>query len=382
MSIKKMPNGLYQVRKSARVNGRLVPKKRSNIQSIGEARSVEREFKEELKTMQAKARLGITTWREAVEDYRLRATNQLAVSTLYNQISTLNEYTSDWDGRELTSFSQEFIRTAIEEKMKNRSVSTKNNLAKYIRNVFESQISKGRIQINPGKGVKFDDGGLKYKKLNAMSRSEIVKLLEEVERVDYNWYLVFRVTYELGLRSGESYALKKKHFNFELNRVTIIESYCWKAKSDKVPKNREFRVIPLNAGLVELLKPRLESMNDDDHVLPRIPSWKHGEAANVLRSFQRRFGIKETNFHSLRASFITHLINENIPLPQIQAMVGHADLDTTQRYIRLDRKDLDGATEGLDTSKKKMTRIDQPAPPQSFLSIVDRSQTALQPPPL
>lgn len=378
MSIKKQLNGLYQVRKAARINGLLVPRKRSNIQSIGEARSVEREFKEELKTLQAKARLGITTWREAIEDYRLRATNQLAVSTLYNQISTLNEYTSEWDNRELTSFSQEFIRTAIEEKMKNRSISTKNNLAKFIRNVFESQISKGRMQINPGKGVKFDDGGLKYKKLNAMSRSEIVKLLEEVEKVDFNWYLIFRVTYELGLRSGEAYALRKKHFNFELNRVTIIESYCWKAKSDKVPKNREFRVIPLNNGLVDLLKPHLEAMNDNDHVLPRIPSWKHGEAASVLRSFQRQFGIKETNFHSLRASFITHLINANVPIPKIQTMVGHADLETTQRYIRMDQKDLDGATEGLDTSKKKMTSFSQPAPQQSFLPNVDRSQTASQ----
>ncbi|MBK7960683.1 MAG: site-specific integrase [Bdellovibrionales bacterium] len=195
-------------------------------------------------------------------------------------------------------------------------------------------------------------------------------------------HLVYRTTYELGLRSGEAYALKKRHFNLETNRVTIIESYCWKAKTDKVPKNREFRVIPLNKGLLDLLRPRLESIGDDDHVLPRIPSWRHGEAAKVLRSFQRQFGIKETNFHSLRASFITHLINENVPIPQIQAMVGHADLDTTQRYIRLDRKDLDGATDSLDSSKKKMTRTDQPAPPQSFLSIVDRSQTILQPPPL
>lgn len=382
MSINRQPNGLYQVRKSARINGRLVPRKRSNIQTIGEARNVEREFKEELKTLQAKARLGITTWQEALSEYETASAHKLATSTLYTQITTLKEYTSDWVHKELTSFTQEFIRTTIEGKMEKKSVSTKNNLAKFIRNVFEFQIGRGRLQVNPGKGVRFDDGGLKFKKLNAMSQSEIFRLFEEVKKIDEKWYLVYKVVYELGLRSGEAFALKKRHFNLETNRVTIIESYCWKSKADKVPKNREYRLIPLTEGLCELLKPILDSIGDDDHVLPRIPSWRHGEAAKVLRSFQRQFGIKETNFHSIRASFITHLINASLPIPQIQMMVGHNDLKTTERYIRIDQKDLDGATDSLDSSKKKMTRIDQPAPLQSFLSIVDRSQTALQPPPL
>jgi integrase len=380
MSIKKQSNGRYQVRKSARINGRLIPRKRSNILSLGEARNVERAFQEELKTLQAKARLGITTWKEALTEYETASVHKLAASTLYTQITTLKEYTRDWDQKELTSFTQEFIRTCIEGKMEKKSVSTKNNLAKFIRNVFEFQIGRGRLQSNPGKGVRFDDGGLKFKKLNAMSQSEIFRLFEEVKKIDERWYLVYKVVYELGLRSGEAFALKKRHFNLETNRVTIIESYCWKSKTNKVPKNREYRMVPLTEGLSDLLKPILEKIGDDDHVLPRIPSWRHGEAAKVLRSFQRQFGIKETNFHSIRASFITHLINASLPIPQIQMMVGHNDLKTTERYIRIDQKDLDGATDSLDSSKKKTTRIDQLIPQQSFLSIFDRLQTALQPP--
>ncbi|MBK7960678.1 MAG: hypothetical protein IPK04_05355 [Bdellovibrionales bacterium] len=73
--------------------------------------------------------------------------------------------------------------------MEKKSVSTKNNLAKFIRNVFEFQIGKGRLQSNPGKGVKFDDGGLRYKKLNAMSRSEIVHLFDEVAEADEKWLI-------------------------------------------------------------------------------------------------------------------------------------------------------------------------------------------------
>jgi integrase len=354
MAIKKMPNGLYQVRVAGRINKQLKSFKQSNIQNLGDARQKQNEFLQQIKTLQAKARLGIVTWGEAKAEYKTKSANILAVSTHYTQVTTLDQYTSEWDCKTLTDFNSEFIKSAIALKMADKSGSTKNNLAKFIRNVFELQIGLGRIQFNPGKGVKFDDGGLKRKKLAAMSRDEILHLFEQVKDITPEWYVVYRVTYELGLRSGEAYALKKKHICLKTNRVTIIEAYCSKAKTDKEPKNKEFRIVPLNQGLRELLAERIATLNDNDYVLPRIPGWKHGDAAKVLRSFQQKFGIKETNFHSIRASFITHLINANIPIPQIQAMVGHKDLKTTQDYIRLDRTDLDGATEALDIAKKKI----------------------------
>ena len=58
-------------------------------------------------------------------------------------------------------------------------------------------------------------------------------------------------------------------------------------------------------------------------------------------------GIRETNFHSLRASFITHLLLKRTPVHVVQAMVGHSDLKTTQRYVRFVGSDLDGATDVL-----------------------------------
>ena len=135
--------------------------------------------------------------------------------------------------------------------------------------------------------------------------------------------------------------------DFEQSRVVIQESYCFKSEVSKPPKNGTRRVVPLNGTLKKFLQQLRFDNAEAEFVLPRIPAWKHGDAAEVLRQFQRRLGIKETNFHSLRASFITHLLNRGEPITKVQAMVGHSDLKTTQAYVRLTGSDLVGATDSL-----------------------------------
>lgn len=51
-------------------------------------------------------------------------------------------------------------------------------------------------------------------------------------------------------------------------------------------------------------------------------------------------GIKRKNvtIHSFRHSFITNLLEENVSLSAVQAVVGHKSLETTQKYIHLTNK--------------------------------------------
>ena len=93
---------------------------------------------------------------------------------------------------------------------------------------------------------------------------------------------------------------------------------------------------------------KLERGNEKT-VLPQLKAWKHGEAAQELKSFQRDIGIKETDFKSLRASFITHLLLAGVPPTIVKEIVGHADLKTTNdHYVRLSGSDLKGATNPID----------------------------------
>lgn len=180
-----------------------------------------------------------------------------------------------------------------------------------------------------------------------MTRPEIELLLRKALSEKHSWYSIWRIVYELGLRSGEGLALKWTDIDFDNNRVTISKSYCAKSKTIGPTKNKKNRTLPLNPALVAFLKELKLATFGSEFVLPQLSDWKRGEAAKTLRAFQIDLGIRETNFHSLRASFITHLLLKGVPVTKVQQMVGHADLKTTQRYIRLVGSDLDGATDTL-----------------------------------
>lgn len=199
--------------------------------------------------------------------------------------------------------------------------------------------------MNPCGDLSYSKGA--EKALIAMNQQEVHLLLSKALAQGHLWYPIWRVMYELGLRSGEGLSLKWTDIDFTTQRVSINKSYCSKSKEIGPTKNRKTRTIPLNPALGEFLRALKLASSGCDYVLPQLTDWKRGEAAEILRTFQRDLGIRETNFHSLRASFITHLLIKGIPVTTVQAMVGHADLKTTQRYVRMVGSDLDGATDAL-----------------------------------
>lgn len=74
------------------------------------------------------------------------------------------------------------------------------------------------------------------------------------------------------------------------------------------------------------------------------------DQAKVLKSFCEEIGITQVKFHDLRATFITQMLNNGVALSKVMAIVGHSSLKTTQGYLRLSGKDIEGATEELNIS--------------------------------
>ena len=298
------------------------------------------------------------TWKKALNDYLDYSEEIHRMSTYYNRQKVLEAHTGLWDDLELHDLSKECVKKLLNSL--DCSISHKKEILKYIRQVLELSIDNRKIFVNPAKNIKIHgDKSHKEKanKLVAMTREEVAQLLTYLKDLNHEWHPIFYVTYQLGLRSSEAIALEFDDIEFEKNHIVISKSWCKKKKGFVPPKNGTSRIVPMNKQLKVFLRELSLKSGGEGFVLPRNKSWMNGSATKVLQAVQKQLGIKLTNYHSLRASFITHLLRNGSDIVSVQAMVGHRELSTTQRYIRLDATDLQGATSALEIDMEPKGRV-------------------------
>lgn len=363
MSINEIGKDKYLVRVTIRQNGKKKEVRRISIGTKGKAVALEKELRSSLQQSKRQSLLQASryTWENAVQDYLIEAEKRLRITTHYNRQTALKAHTANWNNR----LAGEITRKEIVDLIENLNCSTANKRMqlKYINQVFTNALMMRKIPVNPASGLKLDHDKRVDKKANslsAMTKEEIKQLLIYFKEFSPEWYSIFFVTYQLGLRSSEAVALQFSDVDFKSGRVTISKSWC-RLKGDTVPpKNGCSRILVINKQTLTYLKElRLKAQSDADWILPRLGQWLKGGATKIIQQAQDELGIKRTNYHSLRASFITHLLLAGESTVRVQAMVGHSDLKTTMRYIRLSGSDLNGATDALELDLENPGKVIQ-----------------------
>jgi integrase len=218
-------------------------------------------------------------------------------------------------------------------------------LLRYIFNLAVRDWEVPGVPSNPTNGVALLPEN--NKKERYITEDELKRLYDAVKRsknVMLRYILPMLVV--TGARRGE--VLNAKWEDFDLDRR------MWripKAKSGKA------RYIPLGENASRVLD-TVQGISRSDYPFgnPKTGKpYRHLYSAwNVARE---RAGLPEVRMHDLRHSFASFLINEGRGIYEVQKLLGHTQINTTQRYAHLTQRTL---LEAADAGTASLTAIFNP----------------------
>jgi integrase len=146
---------------------------------------------------------------------------------------------------------------------------------------------------------------------------------------------VFLMAAFTGLRMGELLALRWRDVDFAGSAVRVRASYY--AGHLTTPKSGKIRAVPLAPDVARALAQlgrRVDWIGDDDLVFAGVGG-DHLDGSALRRRYKHalaRAGLRSLRFHDLRHTFGTRMIAKT-DIRRVQEWMGHADIQTTMRYL-------------------------------------------------
>ncbi len=136
-----------------------------------------------------------------------------------------------------------------------------------------------------------------------------------------------------GMRVGELVKLNIDDINFNERECIVF------GKGDKQ------RRVYFDAKTKIHLQGYLNSRNDNNKALfvSLIKPYKRLEISGVeirLRELGRKLNINKVHPHKFRRTLATRAIDKGIPIEQVQQLLGHSSIDTTQQYAMVNQNNV------------------------------------------
>jgi len=164
----------------------------------------------------------------------------------------------------------------------------------------------------------------------ALTVDEAFRLMESPkEKEQLRDRAILELLYSSGLRVSELVGLDGNRLDQELGIVKVMG------------KGRKERIVPVGKKAMEALKTYLEDRGHVEANAPIFVNTRGGRLTSrsvgrLVKKYTQHSGVfRKISPHSLRHTFATHLLDAGADIREIQEMLGHASLSTTQRYTHI-----------------------------------------------
>ncbi len=180
-----------------------------------------------------------------------------------------------------------------------------------------------------------------------LSPEEVVQFLGAVESIKYHCILV--TAYSAGLRISEVTRLKVRDIDSKRMTIRVDQG-----------KGSKDRYVILSPNLLELLREYWKGYRPSYWLFPGgIPDRpiSQGTVRTVCRQAYLGSGLrKRVTPHTLRHSFVTHLLEAGEDLRKIQLLLGHRSVVSTARYTHVAVHDIHQTKSPLDSLPGTITK--------------------------
>jgi integrase/recombinase XerD len=184
-----------------------------------------------------------------------------------------------------------------------------------------------------------------------LSPEEVARLLDAAPGLKYKAAL--SVAYGAGLRASEVVSLKVSDIDSKRMLIRVEQG-----------KGRKDRYVMLSPHLLNLLRAWWKAARPQGWLFPGRDPAQPMTTRQLNRACHAAVQMAEINkrvsLHTLRHSFATHLLEQNIDVRVIQVLLGHAKLDTTALYTRVATKTISEVMSPLEHIALKRSEIRPP----------------------
>ena len=217
-----------------------------------------------------------------------------------------------------------FIKVMLD---KGKSPKTISNVLITLRQVLLDAIVDGYIEKDPY--IRIAKPKLVKKEIDILDITEVNLLLQTLEMKRDEFYLLFKLAIESGLRQGELFALYWEDFNWKTNQVFVRRSY-YRGTVTTPKSQKSIRRVDLTPSLVSELKAYRHIKSDLVFCTAEgKPLDRRIVVGNHLEPALRKAGLRRIRFHDLRHTNVSIRIASGQEIKYISEQLGHASVQFT-----------------------------------------------------